>query len=1767
MNLNDIYKYQENTKEVTSIQFSILKDTTVKKGSVMNSGSSNSISVELYDNSEPKRGGLLDPRMGVSDRHSICQTCKLKATDCPGHFGHLILEKPLFHSYYIKPVKDILNCICLKCSKILINKKNKDAIIKISKMDSNRNRLKYLIEATKNAKECSKYNNGCMSLKTKITNSIDSNTRFNYLKSKLKVPGKDSKKSSDDIVESLYPEECYNILRNISDSDAMLLGFQHSRPENMITKTIIIPPVPIRPSVKADFFKAPSAEDDVTGKLIDIVSANKRLVDKKKNSSGTEDKNELSRDYVMLNYTYTTYIDNKSTNQQSEKRGRPTKSLSDRLKGKDGRFRENLQGKRVNFCSRTVITPNPSIEIDEIFIPLKSAKILTKPVKVTPNNIDQLKLLVRNGRDRYPGANFVFQKHRNGKSIHIDLRFGKDTVELRYGDIVERHIINGDYVLVNRQPSLHKLSMMGHRVHVALDTSINSFGLNPAATTPYNADFDGDEMNIHLPQEIPASYELRTTMNIVNQMIAPKNSAPAYGIIQDGTLGSYNMTNKDVIIDWKDAMELLAYTELGKDYIVKKNSKVTGHNLFSYIIPNNINLDIGNLVIEKGQLIKGQIVKKLIGAGKKRSLIHLIWNEYGPKEAKLFIDNLQRITNAYNMLSGFTVGVQDAIISDDIKERIRKFIAIKKNQVVHMNTAIENNPDLYDPILFEAKITMILNDIRNNVTDLIMENLPKDNNFDILISSGAKGAPNNMGQIAGSVGLQITDGKRLDVKVNGRTLSCYHKNDNSAIATGLAENSFMRGLSYYDFNSHVISGRQGLVQKTIGVSETGYMQRRLVKASEDGATRYDLTVRNSKDIILQFIYGDNGFDTKYILTNEIKTLVMGDQELKSLYLFNKSEMSKYKFSDQENKKQFDDFIKLRDILRPIMINYNLNYTNITTTCQLPFDIITLISNIKNRDNDKKYVSEQLSPKYIIKKLEEMLLYSKTSLICMDDEDAKNKESLKNQDEQKSKLIFKYALYQYLSPKICLTKLNLDLADFDLICERISAFFNRSVVSIGESVGIIAAQSGGETLSQMKLNSIDYNDKVFIYDRETKKIIAQKIGFWIDTITKDNNNTQRLSDNEKEEMGDTYYLDTSDRQYYTLSVQPGSNGNVSWNKISAVTKHLPINKDGTSDLVKITTQSGKCVTATKAKSFLIWDSDKNSIQNMRGDQIKTGMKVPIISSFPKSMLSLDVHLNIVDKVKNILQKFNLSLFDISKKLVNCSTFECYLNTEYYQYILDLQFWIVKLESFKTKLVKTKLDKKDIYHLSITKTDDTILFDAISKIEIVQPTHKYVYDLTVENDKTFVTMSGIFVYDTFHSTGVGGVTLGVTRANELLSVTQKIKTPQSLIQLTPEVNKDNILSSKISNSIKHIVFEDIVDSLEVIYDPNPSEDGSIMKKDNVDSVYYSTNPSKNACQKDIKGLDWLLRIKLDKVSTMEKNITMLDIKSKFCKKWENKGKKGSKGKSGAKSESSILKKIDHCAILSNDDNSKKLIVHVRFSMKAYNMMTIVKFSEYVINFKLKGLSGVKNTIGNFSTAKNIKFDEQGEMYHDNVNYIATEGINMKDIRYINGIDLDKTTCNDINIVYKMFGIEAVRKLLIKELDAVFDGGMNYHHLAIIIDIMTNTGNFTKINMSGYNEMDADPIKKASFEKTVQMLIDASVEEKIDKLSANSARIALGLPIAVGTGIVKSVLNVDLINQSANNIDEYSNKLSSNQLSSSNIIEDILQNESITDIFLPN
>jgi len=786
---------------------------------------------ELYDQEGyPIEGGLMDPRLGVIDPGVRCRTCGGNVGECFGHFGYLELTRPVIHVHYSKIIFALLKMFCRKCSRILADQKD------VERIKGRRLTFKEFVTLAK--KKCPYCNTEQKKLK--------------LIKPYTFVEG----------AETLTASAVRERFERINEDDLNLIGLK-ARPEWLILTLLPVPPVTVRPSITLE--TGERSEDDLTHKLVDIVRINDRL--KENIDLGAPD--FIIEDlWELLQYHISTYFDNELSGvpPARHRSGRILKTLSQRLKTKEGRFRGNLAGKRVNFSARTVISPDPKIELDEVGVPEVIAKELTVPVRVNESNVESVKKLVLNGSYTLPGANYVVRPDGRRKKI-TELNKEEIANEVVPGYIVERHLQNNDVVLFNRQPSLHRMSLMGHRVKIM---PFKTFRMNLSVTTPYNADFDGDEMNLHVPQTEEAKVEAENLMMVPNHIRSPRFSGPIIGAIRDHITGMYLLTQDSTRLSRKEYTQIVRAVDTNVELPDKES--LTGKEVFSLFLPKDLSMEFksnsGEVVaIENGKLIKGIIDKVAVGA-ESGKLIDKIEKIYGGGFTQKFIYNVTRLAIEFLMKDGFSISISDQDLPDAAKREIREVIEKIRRDVDEINRQYERGELklLVGRTPKESLNHMIKTVLRNGLNDVqkVLERYVKDNPTLAMVKSGARGSLVNMVQTAAMVGQEMVMGERIERGYYQRTFPHFKKGVVSLEATGFVSRGFKDGITPFEFFFDAINSRESLMDKSLKTRHSGYMERRLVGALQDLKVEYDGTVRDSANRIVQFSPGEDGLDPSKI---------------------------------------------------------------------------------------------------------------------------------------------------------------------------------------------------------------------------------------------------------------------------------------------------------------------------------------------------------------------------------------------------------------------------------------------------------------------------------------------------------------------------------------------------------------------------------------------------------------------------------------------------------------------------------------------------------------------------------------------------------------------------------------------------------------------------------------------------------------------------------------------------------------------------------------
>ena len=872
-------------KKIDEINFGLMSPEEIRKMSVVKI-----ITPDTYDeDGYPIENGLMDPRLGVIDPSLKCKTCGFRGGECQGHFGHIELARPVVHVGFGDNIQKILRSTCNECGRVLLDnfeiekytEKLNELMERGEPLD---NLIKSIYEAAKKD-ECPHC--GAEQEDIKIDKPIS-------------ILQGDYKLTSSEVRERL---------ERISDEDSFVLGVnpEVARPEWMVLTVLPVPPVTVRPSITLD--TGERSEDDLTHKLVDILRINQRLVENMEAGAPQLIVEDL---WELLQYHVTTYFDNEASGvpPARHRSGRPLKTLAQRLKGKEGRFRSNLSGKRVNFSARTVISPDPNISINEVGVPEMIAKEVTVPTYVNEWNIEEMRQCVLNGPDVHPGANYMTRC--DGRKMRI-LDETKEVVaeSIEKGCIVERHLNDGDIVLFNRQPSLHRMSMMAHEVKVL---PYKTFRLNLCVCPPYNADFDGDEMNMHIFQTDESRAEAKSLMRVQEHILSPRFGGPIIGAIHDHISGAYLLTRDGVEFTEEEALQIIRKSHLklptlkGGQWVLKddpefsedsyiykeKGDKWTGKELFSLLLPNDLNLtytaeiskcpavypeEDATVVIKDGILVQGVIDESAYGSFSGKILDKIV-KEYGPGRAREFLDRSTDLAICGIMKTGITTSLNDEEIPDEAQDRINEHL---DNKMAEVDKLVESYEEGYLQALpgrsleetLEMKIMQVLGEARD-MSGTIAENyltmgkqsdddpyehvMAVENHSVVMARTGARASMLNLTQITACVGQQAVRGGRIERGYLNRTLPHFKKGELGAKAKGFVHSSYKSGLDPIEFFFHAMGGREGLVDTAIRTAQSGYMQRRLVNALQDLQVKPSGLVTDNQGNVIQTMFGEDGVD-------------------------------------------------------------------------------------------------------------------------------------------------------------------------------------------------------------------------------------------------------------------------------------------------------------------------------------------------------------------------------------------------------------------------------------------------------------------------------------------------------------------------------------------------------------------------------------------------------------------------------------------------------------------------------------------------------------------------------------------------------------------------------------------------------------------------------------------------------------------------------------------------------------------------------------------
>ena len=996
---------------IVSVQFGIANPEDIRKRSVVEVTTD-----KTYQSNQPVPNGVFDSRFGVIENGKICPTCKQTNQHCPGHFGHITIARPVYLYQFFDTVEKLCNLMCLNCSKPYIT--GNPTLKGMARFKDARDNLTV-------PKACPNCQTPAFAKVAKVVGKAATLEGI--------FPTPKGGEAPPPVI--LQPEMVLRAFQRMTNEDIEALGFnaQFARPDWMICTVLAVPPLTVRPSVVMDDHN--KMEDDLTHKLISILRANDRVRDK---IDKGESADIIDKHTALLQYEVATYVDNdiKGLSPSTQRSGRPLRTLKSRFGAKTGRVRGNLMGKRVDFSARSVITPDANIALDELGVPEEIATNLTFPETVNSYNRERLISYVRNGPNKHPGAKSVYLK-RDKTTFRLNY-VNPDTIDLKEGDIVHRHLIDGDIVLFNRQPSLHKASMMAHRVRVLPGST---FRLNVSATRPYNADFDGDEMNMHVPQSIAAATELRYMASLLRNIISPRTNSPIIQLFQDTMTGVYRISQPGVEVPEHIAMNILA--RINRPF-VRKNRDWTGAEIISAAFPM-MNFKQGGIELQGGELAKGVLKKGATGG-----MVHVTYNDFGPEAAGNLINDIQAIVTQFNLYTGFSVGTSDLIANPRTSAFVKEKIAEGRSKVAEILSKVhagkyENISGMSDGEKLEDDIIGAMKNVANQINSEVVESLKKTapgepaNRIVQMVDSGSKGSDQNITQMVGTLAQQLIEGKRVQYTLQDRTLPHFARYDDGVESRGFVEHSFVDGLMPGEFFFHAQAGREGLIDTAVKTSDTGYIQRRLMKTMEDQHVEYDGTVRNVTGSIVQFHYGDDGVDAVHVEGQGCDLVLKTLENIYADYSLTAADVNRFLKEPVED--------PVPDLVDEIIADRDMLYKNVFRNkkmdqLQAPVNIKRLLDKYSNPYSTKTDLTPQAVAGGITRFIKEF----------------------------PHNRVFHCLLRFYLAPKKAIIQHRLTQDLFDELMRDIRFRYIQAQVHPGEMVGALAAQSIGEPTTQLTLNT-------------------------------------------------------------------------------------------------------------------------------------------------------------------------------------------------------------------------------------------------------------------------------------------------------------------------------------------------------------------------------------------------------------------------------------------------------------------------------------------------------------------------------------------------------------------------------------------------------------------------------------------------------------------------------------------------------------------------
>ncbi|EWC74694.1 DNA-directed RNA polymerase III subunit RPC1 [Plasmodium falciparum UGT5.1] len=1753
--------------EIKSIRFGIMSKEDIIKYSevkIMNR--------EMYKNNSgiPYPYGVLDLKLGAHKSNSVCETCNKKLINCSGHFGYIELNYPVFHIGYYKYIIHILYCICKYCSSLLLSKEKIDFYCNLKKKSTDdsfykKHLFKRILNNCKKVNKCYICGNPQGVIKKIIKPSLD---QFMKLKHILKVKENGKMIIKEEDLNSLY---VLKLFKNINPYHVKLLNIEN--PEKLIITALLVPPNTIRPSVIID--EHGTAEDDLTCILSEITQLNNTIYNQCTNGYQT---NQFLGNVEFLQLQITRFInsDSPAVSQllATQNISKPGRGICQRLKGKEGRFRCNLSGKRVDFSSRTVISPDPNISIDEVVIPKIIAMRLTYPETVNKYNIDKLKMLIKNGCNKWPGANYIIKKSKKGIDPYSDIstsynnnsnnissigcsnifnvvnnyinnncknvrynikdvnnnvllkdmcdinnmnndinnninniykntsetnlcnvnnhnnnnniccnnqtqdneeerknsQFNKISLKyanknhviqnLNIGDVVERHICDGDIVLFNRQPSLHRMSIMCHKAKIM---DFKTFRFNECVCSPYNADFDGDEMNLHVPQTEEARAEALYLMNVKHNLITPKNGEVIIALTQDFLSASYIITNKDTFLD-RDTFCLLCsyfsdaslYIELPIPAILKPKELWTGKQLISVLIkPNKKENTIINFEIQereysnkfgdlkhlclndsyvcfyKSELICGSLGKKVLGSSKYGLFYYLIHHNSSHIALKI-MNRLSKLTSRYFSNKGMTIGIDDVRPSQTLTEKkkdllLKGYEKVNNEIILYNEKKMQIQPGCTLEETLEIKVKSILDDLRNDAGKTCNQYLHYLNKPLIMFNSGAKGALINIAQMIACVGQQNVAGQRIQNGFINRTLPHFHFHCKDSESRGFVQNSFYTGLSPTEFFFHTMSGREGLVDTAVKTAETGYMQRRLMKALEDLSIHYDYSVRSCDKQIVQFIYGDDALNPSYIDNNNTY-LDQFDKVFDHIVSISSSHLLlsyKNKIPYLPHVQHQNKTSNMNNIYNNMNnINNNDNCTHNPYICNESL----IIRNIMNRLIYQNIAQEDL---FIPLEHDEFLFFI---------EKKKGKMHECNDDIEYNNTQYDNIQYNNISCNYIKSQ-NLENTHHQ-VNNDLSFIKNNVILPPKEYHSIFHFVNDYRNVVEIK-NLMD-KKKIFLNNSE-KNVVQSKYNRMSKNLKKKIEIINNIYRNEKKKLNRWKTKMDNDDNYCNMCDKNNDFSDEFFNNINE------------NDLLYDNKYYRQIF-----KNVIGFVSVFEYVESYKQHYILFPYEIIKWTSFLLEYLTEIIPTNIFLHTK-------LSKKEKPTHQKNTGKMKIYIE-EIKKWLFIKAINIYKYFSFKKSIELIK--KKDYFNYIIKNYDIShryIIHD-YSFINLKQlylfiffNIYKYFKYISTPGDAVgSISAQSIgepgtqMTLKTFHFAGVASmnVTLGVPRIKEIINASNSIQTP--ILNIPLEVNDNYNFALMMKSKLEKTTIRDICMYIKEDYTSR--------------GVFLSVKFNEELIQK------------------LFLNINAYNIKDIILKQ-------------------SHINKIKINKIHINVINKYKL--HISLKNDEFIFFQMESLKKGLLDLLIYGDKDIKRETKNIFKKKKKK---------KTVYSILVEGNSLNYVLGLEGVDFKHIISNHVINVFQVLGIEAARITIINEIKKCVEAysiDIDIRHIMLLADIMAFTGDILGINRFGIQKARQSTLMLASFEETNEHLFVSSFFKNVDEINNISESIIVGKNIPIGTG----------------------------------------------------